>query len=74
MVVTTYYLVPNTDQQMIFDSVAAGAMAQSVGLLAASEGLGTCVRASIDHEAFTKAANLLDSERIIIAQTIGVLQ
>ena len=66
--------VPNTDQQMIFDSVAAGAMAQSVGLVAAAEGLGTCVRASIDHEAFTRAANLLDSERIIIAQTIGELQ
>ena len=27
------------DQQMIFDSVTAGAMAQSVGLVAAAEGL-----------------------------------
>ena len=61
------------DQQTIFDSVAAGAMAQNVGLVAAAEGLGTCIRASIDHEAFAKAAHLLDSERIIIAQTIGVL-
>ena len=65
--------VPSANQQMIFDSVAAGAMAQSVGLVAAAEGLGTCVRASIDHEAFAKAARLLDSERILLAQTIGVL-
>jgi len=65
--------IPTGDQQMIFDSVAAGAMAQNVGLVAAAEGLGTCVRASIDHEAFARAAHLLNSERVIIAQTIGVL-
>ena len=60
-------------QQLIFDSIAAGAMAQSVGLVAAAEGLGTCIRGSIDHEAFAKAARLLEGERIIAAQTIGVL-
>ena len=65
--------VPSADQQTVFDSIAAGAMAQSVGLVAAAEGLGTCIRGSIDREAFAKAARLLDSERIIIAQTIGAL-
>ena len=65
--------VPPTDQQAIFDSIAAGAMAQSVGLVAAAEGLGTCVRGSVDHEAFGKAARLSEGQKVIIAQTIGVL-
>ncbi|SEH37584.1 Nitroreductase family protein [Selenomonas sp. KH1T6] len=64
---------PPVDKQVQFDSIAAGAMAQSVGLVAASEGLGTCVRGSIDHEAFAKVANLQKGQTVVIAQTIGVL-
>ena len=65
--------VPTADKQSVFDSIAAGAMTQSVGLAAAAEGLGTCIRGSIDHEAFGKAADLREGQHIIIAQTIGVL-
>ncbi len=65
--------IPPVDKQVQFDSIAAGAMAQSVGLVAASEGLGTCVRGSIDHEAFAKVAHLQKGQTVVIAQTIGVL-
>lgn len=65
--------VPPADKQAVFDSVAAGAMAQSVGLAAAAEGLGTCVRGSVDQETFGKAAHLREGQHVIIAQTIGVL-
>ena len=65
--------VPSADKQMQFDCIAAGAMAQSVGLVAASEGLGTCVRGSIDQETFAKAAHLQKEQTVLIAQTVGVL-
>ena len=65
--------VPSGEQQVLFDSIAAGAMTQSVALAAAAEGIGTCVRASIDHEAFGKAARLQDGQTILLAQTLGVL-
>ena len=61
------------DKQVLFDSIAAGAMVQSVALTAAAEGLGTCVRASIDHDAFGEAARLQDGQTILLAQTLGVL-
>ena len=61
------------DKQVLFDSIAAGAMAQSVALAAAAEGIGTCVRASVDHETFGEAAHLQDEQTILLAQTLGVL-
>ena len=61
------------DRQVLYDSIAAGAMAQSVALVAAAEGLGTCVRASVDHDAFGEAARLQDGQTILLAQTLGVL-
>lgn len=61
------------DQQVLFDSIAAGAMTQSVALVAAAEGLGTCVRASIDRDAFGAAAHLQSGQTILLAQTLGVL-
>ncbi len=61
------------EKQVLFDSVAAGAMAQSVALAAAAEGIGTCVRASIDQDAFGAAAHLQDGQTILLAQTLGVL-
>ena len=65
--------VPSGEQQVLFDSIAAGAMAQSVALVSAAEGIGTCVRASIDREAFGEAAHLKDGQTILLAQTLGVL-
>ncbi len=41
--------------------------------MAASEGLGTCVRGSIDQETFAKAAHLQKEQTVLIAQTVGVL-
>lgn len=61
------------DTQVLFDSIAAGAMSQSVALVAAAEGIGTCVRASIDHDAFGEAAHLQEEQTILLAQTLGVL-
>ena len=61
------------DKQVLFDSIAAGAMAQSVALEAAAEGIGTCVRASVDHEAFGEAARLQGGQTVLLAQTLGVL-
>ena len=61
------------DKQVLFDSIAAGAMAQSVALEAAAEGIGTCVRASVNHDAFGEAAHLQDGQTILLAQTLGVL-
>lgn len=57
--------------QMNFIGVAAGAMAQSVALIIEEEGLGSCVRGSIDEENFRQAAGLKDNQRFLLAQTIG---
>lgn len=65
--------VPSGDRQVLYDSIAAGAMTQSVALEAAAEGLGTCVRASVDEDAFGEAAHLQDDQTILLAQTLGVL-
>ena len=64
---------PSGEKQVLFDSIAAGTMAQSVSLVAAAEGIGTCVRASVDHAAFSEAAHLQDGQTILLAQTLGVL-
>ena len=65
--------VPTAEAMAFFDGVAAGAMSQSVGLMAEAEGIGTCVRASIDKEAFGRAARLNDDQTVILAQTLGIL-
>ena len=65
--------VPTAEKQAVYDIAAAGAMVQSVGLVAAAEGLGTCVRGSIDHDAFRSAARLEEGQSILLAQTIGAL-
>jgi len=61
------------EKQVLYDSIAAGAMTQSVALVAAAEGLGTCVRGSVDSEAFAGAAGLQEGQTILLAQTLGVL-
>ena len=48
-------------------------MLQSVALVAVDEGLGTCVRGSVDREAFRKAAGLSPEQTVLISQTVGAL-
>ena len=59
-------------KQTGFDNIAAGAMTQSVALIAVAENLGTCVQGSFETEAFRKAAALTD-QKVLISQTVGVL-
>lgn len=63
---------PDRESQIAFATISAGAMAQNVGLAAASEGLGNCVRASVDRDAFLAAAGLSSDRQILFAQTVGV--
>ena len=63
---------PDEESRLAFATISAGAMAQSVGLVAASEGLGNCVRASVDRDAFRAAADLPSDRHILFAQTVGV--
>ena len=62
------------ERQNNFNCIVAGTMVQSVALAAVNEGLGTCVRGSIDREAFAKAVGLAPEQKVLISQTIGVLQ
>lgn len=62
------------ERQHSFNCIVAGTMVQSVALAAVNEGLGTCVRGSIDREAFAKAVGLVPEQKVLISQTIGVLQ
>lgn len=65
---------PNNHAEMLeWAYFAAGAMAQNVGLVAASEGLGNVVRSSIPHDTFAKAAQLSSEKIVIVAHTVGVL-
>ena len=62
------------ERRHTFNCIVAGTMVQSVALAAVNEGLGTCVRGSIDREAFAKAVGLVPEQKVLISQTIGVLQ
>lgn len=48
-----------------------GFIAQNVYLFAASEGLATVIRASVDRAALGKALNLRPEQRITLAQSVG---
>lgn len=58
----------------LFVGVAAGTMAQSVALVLEAEGLGGCIRGSIDAENFRSTASLKDNQEIILAQTVGAIK
>ncbi|MFZ5926206.1 MAG: nitroreductase family protein [Acidobacteriota bacterium] len=58
-------------QSAVWSGVTAGAIAQNVYLYCASEGLGTVVRGSVDHEPLAKALGLKPAQRVILAQTVG---
>lgn len=65
--------VPSQEEQIALANVAVGAMVQSVALAAQTEGLGNCVRGSINRDAFKQAAKLSDGKTILLAQSVGVL-
>lgn len=60
--------------QARYVGVTIGAMVQSVALVLESEGLGGCVRGSFDAEAFSKAAQLDDDQRVFLSQAIGAIK
>lgn len=59
------------ERQAAFTNIAAGAMCQSVALMAHNHGYGNCVRGSVDVDAFTRAAKLSATQKILFAQSIG---
>ena len=59
------------DAQVSFANVLVGAMIQNVALAAETEGLGNCVRGSVDREKFREAAKLSEGKLIILAQSVG---
>ena len=63
--------IPPREAQISFANITAGAMVQSVALMAQTEGLGNCVRGSINRDEFRKAANLAEDKTILLAQSVG---
>ena len=55
----------------LYTAADTGFIAQNVYLFCASEGLGAVVRGSIDRAALSKAMNLKDTQRIILAHSVG---
>lgn len=66
--------IPPRDAQLSFANITVGAMVQSVALAAQTEGLGNCVRGSINRDEFKRAAKLSDDKTILLAQSVGVVE
>ena len=62
---------PSREQQLAFANIAVGSMIQSVALAADTEGLGNCVRGSINRDEFAKVAKLSADKTILLAQSVG---
>ncbi|MBQ6297958.1 MAG: SagB/ThcOx family dehydrogenase [Selenomonadaceae bacterium] len=65
---------PPRDRQIAFANIYVGAMIQSVALTAQTEGLGNCVRGSINRDEFKKVAKLSDDKNILLAQSVGYIK
>lgn len=63
--------IPPREAQIANANVMVGAMVQSVALIAQTEGLGNCVRGSINRAEFAKVAKLSADKNILLAQSIG---
>lgn len=63
--------LPTREAQISFANITVGAMIQSVALAAETEGLGNCVRGSINRDEFKKVAKLSDDKNILLAQSVG---
>ena len=62
---------PSREYQLAFANITVGAMIQSVALAAQTEGLGNCVRGSINRDEFAKVAKLSADKTILLAQSVG---
>ena len=61
-----------SDSDKVFYSAAdAGFISQNIYLFCASEGLNTVVRGMVDRPKLSKIMKLKDSQKIILAQTVG---
>jgi nitroreductase len=56
---------------LVYGGTHAGIVAQNVYLFAASAGLGTVLRASIDRPALETAMGLGPKQRVVMAQSVG---
>lgn len=65
---------PSREAQISFANITVGAMIQSVALAAETEGLGNCVRGSINRDEFKKVAKLSDEKNILLAQSVGFIK
>ena len=65
---------PPRDRQIAFANIYVGAMVQSVALTAQTEGLGNCVRGSINRDEFKKVAKLSADKNILLAQSVGYIK
>lgn len=63
--------IPSRESQLAFANIAVGSMIQSVALVAQNEGLGNCVRGSINRDEFAKVAKLSADKTILLAQSVG---
>jgi SagB-type dehydrogenase family enzyme len=61
----------NVEEKNFYSAVDTGFISQNVYLYCASEGLATVVRGMVDKEALSKAMNLRDNQKIMLAQTVG---
>jgi SagB-type dehydrogenase family enzyme len=61
----------NVEEKNFYSAVDTGFISQNVYLYCASEGLSTVVRGMVDKEALSKAMNLRDNQKIMLAQTVG---
>lgn len=62
--------IPPRENQIACANVTVGAMVQNVALAAQTEGLGNCVRGSINRAEFAKIAGI-PAENILLAQSVG---
>ena len=66
--------IPPRDSQIASANITVGAMVQSVALAAQTEGIGNCVRGSINRDEFKKIANLSAEKNILLAQSVGFIK
>ncbi|MDO9170596.1 MAG: SagB/ThcOx family dehydrogenase [bacterium] len=63
--------VEDPAQRALYDGTHAGIVAQNVYLFATSEGLGVVLRAMVDREALGTALGLAESQKVVMAQSVG---
>ncbi|MBK6900523.1 MAG: SagB/ThcOx family dehydrogenase [bacterium] len=63
--------VEDAAQRALYDGAHAGIVAQNVYLFATSEGLAVVLRAMVDREALGTALGLAESQKVVMAQSVG---